>query len=299
MEMRTSFIFLILSLLCSVGRNVQASTFGFVHGMEGAVGHATASTLLGVVGSFGLILALLYLVCRRRSRIGEQRNTAQREFSMRLIRSQEEERKRIAHELHDSLGQDLLLIKTSAQLALAERNAAPNVTARLTQIRSIAAKAVDDVRTITGNLRPPELDRLGLAAALEAMANQISNNSSLEIDCGVARMDHRLAKDDEINVYRIVQECVTNALKHSGANRVQILADRLNGDLNIRVVDDGRGFDPSGCMEGTSSGGLGLIGLAERSRSLGGDLQIESTPQQGTCITLTVPIQDHDGTTRS
>jgi len=108
-------------------------------------------------------------------------------------------------------------------------------------------------------------------------------------------MDHRLAKDDEINVYRIVQECVTNALKHSGASRVQILADRLNGDLNIQVVDDGRGFDPSRCMEGKRSGGLGLIGLAERSRSLGGDLQIESAPRQGTRITLTVPIQDHDG----
>lgn len=295
MEMRTQSISLILSLFCTLGHSVQANTFGVVHGMGGGAGHATAPTILGVVSAIGLIMALLYLVCRRRSKVEEQRSSAQREFSMGLIRSQEEERRRIAHELHDSLGQDLLLIKTSAQLALTERSTGPNVTARLTQIRSIAAKAVDDVRTITGNLRPPELDRLGLAAALEAMAAQISNNSSLEIDCGVARMDHRLAKDDEINVYRIVQECVTNALKHSGASRVQILADRLNGDLNIQVVDDGRGFDPSRCMEGKRSGGLGLIGLAERSRSLGGDLQIESAPRQGTRITLTVPIQDHDG----
>jgi len=292
--MRISCIIGPLSLLGISELFAYGAADGASNSVLATAGSGMAWMAAFAVSAAGGLFAFLFVICRRRSKLRELEDAARREFSTRLIRSQEEERQRIASELHDSLGQDLLLIKTSAQLALAERNTDPKIAARLDQIQSIAAKAVKDVRAITGDLRPPELDRLGLAAALEAMAAQVSETTRLEIDCGLDNVDHQVAKEDEINVYRIVQECLTNALKHSGANRVQIVAHRVNGALKVRVEDDGRGFEPAECFEPTDGTGMGLVGLAERTRSLGGQLHINSAPGEGARITLTIPVQNHE-----
>ena len=132
------------------------------------------------------VLAWLFVMCRLQARRQRQEHVRREDFSVRLIRSQEQERQRIAHELHDSLGQDLLLIKTSAQLALDELEGAPKVRKRLNAITSLAAKSVQDVRAITGDLRPPELDRLGLAAAVVRSKQNINfSQPSLQKNCKI------------------------------------------------------------------------------------------------------------------
>jgi signal transduction histidine kinase len=248
----------------------------------------------GVVLATFTALTFSMIRCRLQARACESMDLARHEFSRRLMSSQEQERKRIAQELHDCLGQDLLLIKTSAQMAAASEQLDPRAYERLTLIISLASKAVGNVRSITGNLRPPELDRLGLAAAIEAMADNVSESSKLDVQCGVEHVDHQVPKADEINLYRIVQECLSNAIKHSNASHVRIQSHRVNGTLDLSVSDDGRGFDPSDHLGGGVSSGMGLVGMSERTRSLGGRLSIESAPGRGARVSLSIPVHDHE-----
>jgi len=216
------------------------------------------------------------------------------EFSRQLITSQEAERRRIARELHDGMGQDLLLIKNAAMLTLRKFSPDPAVQERLEEVSQLASHALGDVRAITNDLRPPELDRLGLTAALEAMAEKLANNSGVTLDWRIDDLHGLWSADQEINVYRIVQESVNNAFKHAAPGCVRLEVKKGPGDVEILVEDDGIGFDPRQPTTPDRQQGIGLAGLRERVRILGGIMELKSTPGAGTSLRYRLPIPSYD-----
>jgi signal transduction histidine kinase len=225
---------------------------------------------------------------RRISRLEAQR-AAQQNFSRRLIESQEQERKRIAAELHDSLGQHLLVIKNRAAMGLnATADTAPE---QLDEITRAATQALEEVREISQNLRPYQLDRLGLTRALHGLVKKVSASSNLKCTADIAPLDGVFRPEAEINLYRIVQEGLNNILKHSGATEARVVVERDETRVRLQIEDNGHGFDPSTAHANPDrAGGMGLSGIAERIRILGGRLDIQSSPGAGTQLKIELPL---------
>ena len=219
----------------------------------------------------------------------QQEQAAQHEFSRRLIESQEQERKRIAAELHDSLEQNLLVIKNRAVLALGQGDSSPPLKESLEQISSVSSSSIEEVRTIARNLRPHQLDRLGLARALTAMLRETAESSGLCVTSEIAEVKGLLTKEAEINLYRIVQESLNNIIKHAGATEAAVTLQLEANRLRLRIRDNGRGFDARTALSGTEGSGFGLAGMAERARLLGGQLKLTSEPGRGTEVEAQIP----------
>ena len=208
---------------------------------------------------------------------------AQELFARRLIESQEQERKRVAAELHDSLGQSLHVIKGRAELALNRKGDSVESARQFEEISSAAGQAIQEVRAISHALRPAELDQLGLARALEWMAERIGATSTTRFGCEVDGVE-RLAPEMEITIYRIAQEGINNVLKHAGATDAILQLQREDGMVRFSLFDNGRGFEKPAHPDGH-----GLVGMAERVRLLGGKFDIQSAPGKGTRLTVTIP----------
>ena len=212
---------------------------------------------------------------------------AQETFSRRLIESQEAERKRIAAELHDSLGQNLVVIKNSALLGLKDGAGSQK---RFDEISSTASLALEEVRQIAHDLRPYQLDRLGLTKALNSLLNQANDSSAVAFTAEIDLVDDVLSrKEDQINLYRVVQESVTNILKHSAATEARLTVTRGAESVIVRMEDNGRGFDVE--APDRARDGFGVSGMAERARILGARYAIRSTPGKGTTILLDIPLR--------
>lgn len=231
---------------------------------------------------------------RRVSRL-KQRQRAQELFSRQLIESQERERKRIASELHDSIGQNLLVIKNRAQMAI---NAAPDAERarkQLDEISAAASQSIEEVREIAYDLHPYQLDRLGLTKAIEEMLKRVSEASGTLIAATVEPLDGILSKEMEINLFRVVQESVNNIVKHSGATEAGITMRRRFPFIHLTIYDNGRGF-PTDPAVADAAAGLGLKGIRERVRILGGRCTVSSAPGAGTTITVLLKVgQQKDG----
>ena len=219
---------------------------------------------------------------------------AQEEFSRRLIDSQEAERKRIAAELHDSLGQNLLVIKNYALMGLSTATTDNPMREHLNEISDAAAMSIEEVRQIAHNLRPYQLERLGLTNTLQFMLRQIANASDIGFAVEVDQVDDLLSKEEEISLYRIVQEAINNILKHSRASEASVRIKLVGDEIQATIADDGRGFvvEAIGQAE-LQKRGFGLTGSAERVRMLGGKQTINSAPGQGTTIHITIPTNKH------
>lgn len=216
----------------------------------------------------------------------EQR--ALEDYTRRLIASQEAERRRIAGELHDSLGQNLLLIKNRVQQAL--RSGANDWREQLEAASRLASEAIAEVRHISHDLRPYQLDQLGLTRALEALIDGAAESTKTVFERKLDNVDEVFAPEAATNLYRIVQECLTNILRHAQAQKVRIELERDIHNVRLWVVDDGCGFAPN--PEGElPSGGLGLRNISERVRILGGALKIHSEPGKGTSVEILLPIK--------
>lgn len=224
-------------------------------------------------------------------------NEVQHAFSRELIASQEHERKRIAAELHDSLGQHLVVIKNLALLSLDREILDQASRPRIEEICDEAALALSEVREISYNLRPYQLDRIGLTKAIEAVVRRAAGATTIACHADIDSIDSVLNADSEINFYRIVQECLNNVVKHSRATVADVTVRRSATMLLLFVQDNGRGFIPDGTSrrDGTQ-GGFGLLGIAERAQLLGGKMTLRSTPGQGTTITVEILLsENHDG----
>jgi ligand-binding sensor domain-containing protein/signal transduction histidine kinase len=225
-----------------------------------------------------------------------RRQAQQEQFSRILLQSQEAERKRIAAELHDSLGQDLLVIKNRAlQLShivgLRGGDLPDPAREQLDDISSVSSQALDEVREIAYNLRPYQIDRLGLSRAIESMIKKVAISSGIQFTVDVTQLKDVFPKDSEIGFYRIVQESVNNVVKHSAATRTNVTIERTGQHVHLLVRDNGKGFtvEHGGSSE-LGGSGFGLIGLAERVRILGGTHSIKSAPGLGTAISVAIPV---------
>jgi signal transduction histidine kinase/ligand-binding sensor domain-containing protein len=239
-----------------------------------------------------LIAAIAGWYFRRLIRLEEKR-AAQEAFTRQLLLSQEHERKRVASELHDGVGQDLLLIKNRVGLLAADTKHPPEIARKLSEISRDATRAIADVRAISHALRPGALDQVGLTKAVEWMIEQIAGTTTTKFSTEIENIDGLLAPDKEINVYRIVQEALNNVMKHAHASHVLVEMRRQPGELWVSVLDNGRGFDPMRAdRDGEKEPGLGLPGMAERGKVLGGRIDLQTAPGKGTRLTLTVPLLD-------
>lgn len=213
----------------------------------------------------------------------------QETLSRRLIQLQEEERKRIAGDLHDSLSQNLVIIKNRAMLSLAERDDLESVFEQIEEIAEAAGDSLDEVREIASNLRPFQIDRLGLTKAIEALVRK-TNTPKLKVSVQTEKIDNLLKPEMEINLYRIIQESLNNIVKHSGAKEASLEIKREGKTIQVTIRDDGKGFDASDIhlTESAAGNGFGLIGIYERARILGTAPLIETGIGNGTTIRLNI-----------
>jgi signal transduction histidine kinase len=202
----------------------------------------------------------------------------------RVVDAQEVERRRLARELHDETGQAL----TSILLGLKslEEKADPQAQEAIAELRELVVATLQDVRRLAVELRPKALDDFGLEAALERLTSAFSEQTGIEVQFG-AQLPARLPEDVETALYRVIQESLTNVVKHARARRVSIILTRRASSVSAVIEDDGQGFDPA-ARDGE---GFGLNGMQERLGLLGGRLQVESSPGgSGTTVAAEVPL---------
>lgn len=231
-------------------------------------------------------IAVITALVMRRHLVQLKRKQAEREdFSRRLIESQEAERKRLAGELHDSLAQILMIVKNWALIGLDSLSADNPAREHLTEISENTSLAINEVREISHNLRPGQLERLGLTTTIEQMVRHIRSSTNIEFITETDNIDGLLSKESEINLYRVLQECLNNILKHSAATTAWLSIKRTASGAQIICRDNGKGFDPETI---SLSSGMGLIGMAERVRMLRGRYTMESAPGKGATIFITI-----------
>jgi signal transduction histidine kinase len=233
------------------------------------------------------LLILWLLINRKRIRRGQQ---AVQHLSGRLLMLQDEERQRVAAELHDGLGQNLAIIKNRAMLGLRDQTDHARAREQLEEIAATATASIIEVREIAHNLRPYELDRLGLVAAIQSMIERVSDSTTIELSANLERIDGLLSPEAETSVYRIVQEGVNNVIKHSKATAARIEIRKFHNQLAITVHDNGAGISSPVTTNGNSAKGFGLVGIAERVRVLGGSLAVDSQPSRGTAIKINLEL---------
>lgn len=232
--------------------------------------------ILAVVGTAATV------VRARIARLHEQQRR-QREFSRQLIATQEQERGRLAGELHDSLGQDLLVMKNRAAMALRSAPLDPATRGHLEEISQVAAAAVQNAREISHGLRPYQLDRLGLAAALQDLGHRVAASGGPAVEVEASDAERAVGPTHAIHIFRIAQEALNNVIKHAEARRVSITLRRDGTAVRLIVADDGRGMDAA------ASHGFGLTGIAQRVQLLGGTLVVRSAPGHGTTLDIALP----------
>jgi len=215
----------------------------------------------------------------------KQNEQALQHLTARLFMLQDEERQRVAAELHDGLGQSLAIIKNRAQMGLQNQANPDRIMEQLEEISATATASILEVREIAHNLRPYELDRLGLGAAIESMVERVSNSTSMRLTADLERLGDLLSPEAETSVYRIVQEALNNVIRHSKATAARIEIRASEGKMTISIQDNGKGFSIS-AGNGHNVSGFGLAGIAERVRGLGGFFEIISPPEGGTTLTV-------------
>jgi signal transduction histidine kinase len=208
-----------------------------------------------------------------------------RDSLRRVVAGQELERQRLARELHDETGQALTSILLGLK-AVEEAGGAEEMHRAAAELRELVVATLQDVRRLAVELRPKALDDFGLAAALERLGNTFSEATGIQVQLEAALGRERLAAEIETMLYRIVQEALTNIVKHARARNVSILIVRRNGSVMAVVEDDGEGFDPGAVRED----GLGLLGMRERVALIDGRLTVESSVGAGTTLAVEVPV---------
>ncbi|MGH9627222.1 MAG: histidine kinase [Bryobacteraceae bacterium] len=250
----------------------------------------TATVLLGalVMGASIYQVARLERRSEREHLATQDAERALRDLSLRLVQAQEEERRSISRELHDEVGQVLTALRMelgNLDQLLPENSAA--FREHLGEGKKLTEQSLRIVRDMAMGLRPSMLDDLGLGPAVEWQAREFSRRSGVPVTVELnGNLDH-LADAHRTCIYRVVQEALTNCARHSRANRIWIVLRGREDGVSLRVQDDGTGFPaPDG-----NPRGLGLIGIEERVRELGGSVAIDSTPQRGTIVKIDIPVR--------
>jgi signal transduction histidine kinase len=275
---------------------------------------------LGNDGALGLVKVLRDLTDRKRmedalreardeqeSRVAERTaelsraNESRIELLRRLVRAQEDERRRVSRELHDGLGQELTALILGLKALEGSIPEGSPGRDRLREVEASAGRIVREAHDLAVELRPTALDDIGLDAALSTYVASWSERSGIAAGFQSAGLDGgRLPSEIETAVYRVVQEALNNVAKHAGAGRVSVILERRGDEVTSLVEDDGRGFEPARAGSGPGRR-LGLLGMRERIALVGGALLVESAEGQGTTVRARIPLlgasgeADHDG----
>ena len=239
--------------------------------------------------AFAAAASMVIAVHESRVRRLRRLHALQQAFSQELLDSQERDRRRIAHEMHDSLGHHAAMIKTRAQAAAEVPIDAQRVGLELNEITALATQLRDEMHGIAYGLHPCQLEIIGLSKTIANLVLRAAAAGHTEMSAEITSIDHVFPGDSGIHVYRIVQEAVSNILEHSRATCATVAIALEGGDVQIRIVDNGSGFCSDRSTDQRGNGhGFGLLGLRERALILGGTVQINSSPH-GTTILVTLP----------
>jgi len=236
-----------------------------------------------------LLVSLIFYFFNKRLKYHRSERMKQETFSQRLIESQENERKRIAAELHDSLGQNLLLVNNEIQKLLSKCKEGKK---EIEEAAGLVKESLNEVRAISLSLHPHQLDKLGLKKAIEASIQKISHSTNIKFIKRIEEIEGLLPKEKEIHYYRILQEVINNIIKHSEADTVTIEIYNKNSVLVSAIMDNGIGFNVKNLqMKDSADSGLGLHFMDERAKILGSTINIKSDPRIGTAIKISIPIK--------
>lgn len=230
-------------------------------------------TILVLAGAFILLLLLLYMY--RNYRNAKEKNNLIQSFSRQLIDNREQEQNRLANEMHDGIGQELMLIYNSLEAKKDNHHAV------------MLADSIDNIRAISRNLFPALLESIGLKIALEQLLRQIDENYDIYVADEI-NYEGALDKYIELQLFRIVQEAVNNTLKYADARSVKIQLDKTDEKLLLLIMDNGKGFDPVEALK--KAKGIGLMSMQQRAKAIGADFQVSSLPDKGTTITLKLSL---------
>jgi two-component system sensor histidine kinase UhpB len=269
---------LVLRPLGNLQRAVDAVRAG-EHGVRVEPSGITDERLEHLTGTFNQMLVML-----------EETAERLRAFPAQVLRAQEDERRRIARELHDEAAQ--LLTSLLVRLRLLEQTKTPeDARARVGELRDLTQRALQDVRRIAVELRPAVLDDLGLAAAIQAQVDDLNGARGVRATLAADRVDGRLPPELELVFYRVAQEALTNVARHAKASSARVRLARSDGRIVLEVEDDGVGFELQGPA---ARGGLGLEGMRERMALIGGEIRVESRPGRGTKVIASAPARGAD-----
>ena len=224
-----------------------------------------------------------------------------RALNQKLTVMQEAERKQLARELHDEMGQALtaISINLSAIAQALPTDCDPDINERLAESTLLTHQTLEQIRELSFNLRPTTLDDLGLVSALQSYLKLYAKRVNIETDFEAINLEERLSPAIETALYRIVQEALTNVARHAEATKVSLLLRRQKS-VFVYIEDNGRGFDMEEIAkrEGVE-GGIGLVGMRERVILLGGKINIESAPRHGAQLTIEIPLEQENGNNKS
>lgn len=248
--------------------------------------------VFGLVQASASTIHLLRMERRTLAHLGEVTQARQelRDLSAKLVTTQENERKNLSRELHDAVGQSLSAVQFELHdLAVVLKPYQQPLVGRVDRIRELVESCLAMVRNMARLLRPAMLDDLGLVAALEWQAREISRSTGVQADVWASGLAEELPEEHKTCIFRIAQEALNNVCRHANADSVEIRLESSREWLSMTIQDDGRGFRPG------HSKGLGLIGMHERVESLGGNLRIASEPGKGTRIEARLPLPNRSG----
>jgi signal transduction histidine kinase len=279
------------------GRQLHASDEALLSQFGRLQASLTSSLSIALVAGLLLVAAsMIYILrlerqTRNRYRELEQSRHELERLSSRLVDAQEDERRSISRELHDEVGQSLgALLVDLGRLSSNLPADSAQIRERLDHMKSLAEHTVGTVRDIALLLRPSMLDDLGLVAALEWQGREVSRRSEMEVAVESENVSDELPDEYKICVYRLVQEALSNAVRHSRARNAKVRVAGSASGIEVEISDDGRGFDPE------HTRGLGILGMEERVKRLGGSLTVKSSPGQGAAVKAELPLPVPAGT---
>lgn len=318
-----SYVLLLLAVtisgwFCGIGPALVAAAIGLCGVIFGFIPRLhlfaipTARDILGtvvfLVGSFVLILLgemrrrqnqkLLEAQCELEVRVQERTadldmvNRNLRELSARLMQLQDDERRRIARELHDSVGQTLAALAMNLSLVRSDVERLASIAVALNDSENLVRDMSKEVRTISHLLHPPLLDEAGLASALRWYVDGFAQRSQIKVDLDMPEDFARLPSEMETAIFRVVQESLTNIHRHSGSPVAKIVVRERHEEIVVEIGDHGKGISEEKLLDLASSGtpGVGIRGMRERLRQLGGTVEIKSTGS-GTVVSVQLPLE--------
>jgi signal transduction histidine kinase/ligand-binding sensor domain-containing protein len=239
----------------------------------------------------GIGISIGYSFYRIRITKIKNERLAQQELSKRFIEFQEHERKRIASELHDSLGQNLLIIKNALQQCEGQVSIQNNILEDLHEISELAQESIDEVREISYDLHPHTLDRLGLGKAIQSCVKKFMHVSPIQFTYNSDEIDKLFSPIEEIHIFRIIQEALNNVVKHSEATECIVNVKQNGINLEIQIIDNGKGFKSDNLfVTGKTNEGFGISNITERVKLLKGEIIIKSSPNNGAAVNIKIPI---------